>query len=74
MPQVLRAGSGPEFLGAAVTRWARAYGRAIRYIQPGKPRRNVCIERFNRSYRESVPGEYLSTLPRATSAKQRGCS
>jgi putative transposase len=33
---------------------ALADGMAIRYIQPGKPNQNACVERFNRTYRDEL--------------------
>ncbi|RAP55353.1 DDE-type integrase/transposase/recombinase, partial [Oleiagrimonas sp. MCCC 1A03011] len=36
LPQVLRTGNGPEFLGEALVMWAKEHGMAIRDIQPGK--------------------------------------
>jgi putative transposase len=59
LPQVLRTDNGPEFLGETFTQWAKCYGMAIQYIQPGKPNQNAYIERFNRTYREEVLDQYL---------------
>lgn len=59
LPQVLRSDNGPEFLGEPFTKWTKANGLAIQYIQPGKPNQNAYIERFNRTFREEVLDQHL---------------
>jgi putative transposase len=60
LPQVLRTDNGPEFLGQAFVQWAKANGMALRYIiQLGKPNKNACIERFNRTFGEEVLDPHL---------------
>jgi putative transposase len=59
LPQVLRTDNGLEFLGEAFVQWAKANGMALRYIQPGKPNPNACIERFNRTFGEEVLDPHL---------------
>jgi putative transposase len=39
--------------------WAKEHAMAIRYLQTGKPNQNAYIERFNRTFREEVPDQYL---------------
>lgn len=46
LPDLLRVGSGPEFLGQVFMQWIQASGLLIRFIQPGKPNKNAFIERF----------------------------
>jgi putative transposase len=53
---MLRTDSGPEFLGSVFTQWCEDQGVFIDYIETGKPNQNAYIERFNRSYRNEVPG------------------
>lgn len=54
LPQVVRSDNGPEFLGEVFTRWLKANGVAIQYIQPGKFNRNAFIELFKRTFREEA--------------------
>ena len=49
---------GPEFMALHFNRWAKQRGITLLFIQPGKPAQNAYIERFNRSYRESVLDMY----------------
>jgi putative transposase len=58
-PQVLRTDNGPEFVGAALSNWAKRHGVELRFIQPGRPMQNGYIERFNRTYREEVLNCYV---------------
>ena len=59
LPDVLRTDNGPEFLGERFTSWCQDNGIMIKYIEPGKPNQNACIERFNRSYRTEVLDTWL---------------
>ena len=59
LPAMLRTDNGPEFLGAEFTKWCKAHGVVIDYIEPGKPNQNAYIERFNRSYWTEVLSVYL---------------
>jgi putative transposase len=53
-PQQLRRENGPEFIADAMRRWCDAHEITLAYIEPGKPNQDVCLERFNRSFREEV--------------------
>ncbi len=62
-PTAIRVDNAPEFCAQAFIDWCKEHGIEIRYIQPGKPNQNACIERFNKSYREEVLSAHLfSTL------------
>jgi len=40
--------NGPEYISEKLKKWASRHGVAIQHIQPGQPRQNACIERYNR--------------------------
>ena len=58
-PKKIRVDNGPENIAKHFVKWATEHHIEIEYIQPGKPAQNAYIERFNRSYRESVLDMYL---------------
>ncbi len=58
-PQALRLDNGPEFLAECFTGWCAVRRIALRYIQPGKPRQNAFVERFNRTFRHEVLDAYM---------------
>jgi putative transposase len=58
-PVALRVDNGPELTAEVFVDWCRGHNIELRYIQPGKPGQNACIERFNRSYREEVLSAYV---------------
>ncbi|SUH05029.1 transposase [Salmonella enterica subsp. enterica] len=45
---MLRLDKGPEFISLALAEWAKKHVVKLAFIQPGKPKKNVFIERFNR--------------------------
>jgi putative transposase len=55
----LRIDNGPEPISDELEQWARRHGIEWRLIQPGKPKQNGLIERFNRTNREKVPNCYV---------------
>ncbi|SYZ72026.1 Integrase core domain protein [Candidatus Zixiibacteriota bacterium] len=59
VPQAIRCDNGSEFLSWALVDFCRAWGIALRYIQPGKPNQNGYIERFNKTFRNDVLNAYL---------------
>ena len=58
-PKKIRVDNGPENISKIFAKWAKKHGIEIIFIQPGKPAQNAYIERFNRTYRESILDQFL---------------
>lgn len=50
MPTILRCDNGPEFTSKDLEIWYKDKEITLQFIQPGKPKQNGYIERFNRLY------------------------
>lgn len=44
-PLAIRCENGPEYLSAAIVKWAGEWGIKLEYIQPGRPQQNAYIEK-----------------------------
>ena len=51
--------NGPEYISGMLKEWAETRGISIRHIQPGKPRQNACIERYNRTVRHEWLDQHI---------------
>jgi putative transposase len=58
-PKTIRTDNGPEFISKEFNTWCNSRNIEIQYTQPGRPMQNGYIERFNRSFRESILDAYL---------------
>ena len=66
-PKAIRVDNGPEYVSGRLIERAEQGGIAPACIQPGKPRQNACVERYNRTVRH----EWLDTT---SSKASRRCS
>lgn len=58
-PKRIRLDNGPEHISGNFIQWAKSHDISLQFIQPGKPAQNAYIERFNRTYRESILDMYV---------------
>ena len=58
-PATIRVDNGPEYISEKLMKWAEKQGGAILYIQPGQPRQNACIERYNRTVRHEWLDQHI---------------
>ena len=58
-PNKLRIDNSPEFISTTLADWAEEHSVDLEFIQPGKPRQNSYVERFNRTCRDEVLNIYV---------------
>jgi putative transposase len=58
-PGAIRVDNGPDYISGKLLEWAETLGISIRHIQPGKPRQNAYIERYNRSVRHEWLDQHI---------------
>jgi transposase InsO family protein len=56
---VIRVDNGPDYISGKLLEWAETRGISIRHIQPGKPRPNAYIERYNRAVRQEWLDQHI---------------
>lgn len=58
-PQSIRTDNGPEFTSTTYIDWCKSNSIKAIHIQPGKPKQNGYVERFNRTFREDILDAYI---------------
>jgi putative transposase len=58
-PGAIGVDNGPKYISGKLMEWAEMRGISIRHIQPGKPRQNAYIERYNRSVRHEWLDQHI---------------
>jgi len=58
-PKSIRCDNGPEYISHRFLAWAEKQGIKIEHIQPGNPRQNAYVERYNRTVRYDWLSHYL---------------
>jgi len=53
-PAFVRSDNGPEFVALALQEWAMDRGSLMRYIKPGSPWQNACVESFHDKLRDEL--------------------
>jgi len=58
-PQSIRTDNGPAMTRHDFVEGSQRKGITLNYIEPGAPKQNAYIERFNRTFRTEGPDAYL---------------
>lgn len=58
LPKSVTVDNGPEFAGKVLDEWAYRQHLQLRFIDPGKPQQNACIESFNGKFRDECLNEH----------------
>jgi len=58
-PGAIRVDNGPEYINGKLLIWAAKPGVAILHIQPGQPKQNAYIERYNRTVRHEWLDQHI---------------
>jgi putative transposase len=58
LPKSVTVDNGPEFVSKVLDEWAYRQQLQLRFIEPGKPQQNACIESFNGKFRDECLNEY----------------
>jgi putative transposase len=58
-PNTIRVDNDPEYISHALLEWAEKHGIVLAHIQPGQPKQNAYIERYNRTVRHEWLDQYI---------------
>ena len=72
LPKLIRSDNGREFCGRAMVTGAHENGVNLRFIESGKPNRNVCVQRVFAHPEMRPVREHLTQALEATGTPRRG--
>ena len=58
LPKSVAVDNGPQFISKALDDWTYRQQFQLRFIEPGKPTKNACVESFNCKFRDECLNEH----------------